>query len=245
MITKNEVKYIQSLAHQKNRNEAGVFLAEGVRLVEDLLKCIPDKFEVIYAVESCASQWSERAIAIPVKVISAEELARISQMQSPNQVLAVIRQFDFSLPKKDSSEWMLALDGIQDPGNMGTIIRLADWFGIKHVLCSKDCVDLYNPKVVQATMGSISRVSVHYVELKDVILSYKLPLIGAMMTGESLQSFQFPNAGIIVIGNEGRGIRHELANILTRSVTIPSFGGAESLNAGMATGIILWELKSK
>jgi TrmH family RNA methyltransferase len=126
---------------------------------------------------------------------------------------------------------------------MGTIIRLADWFGIKHILCSKDCVDVYNPKVVQASMGSIARVAVHYVVLKDVISDYGLPLVGAIMTGESLQSFQFPDAGIIIIGNEGKGIRQEIGALLTNSITIPSFGGAESLNAATATSIILWELK--
>ena len=245
MITKNEVKYIQSLAHQKSRNETSCFLAEGVRLVDDLLLQCTEQIEAIY----CTDDYTNRLIAgdrdVPVKIISGEDLARISQMQTPNQVLAVVRQFDFKLPVKDTKEWMLALDGVQDPGNMGTIIRLADWFGIKHILCSKDCVDVYNPKVVQASMGSIARVAVHYVVLKDVISDYGLPLVGAIMTGESLQSFQFPDAGIIIIGNEGKGIRPEIGSLLTQSITIPSYGGAESLNAAMATGIILWELKRR
>jgi TrmH family RNA methyltransferase len=245
MITKNEVKYIQSLAHQKSRNEASCFLAEGVRLVDELLIQCAEQIEVIY----CTDDYTNRLIAgdrdVPVKIITGEELVRISQMQTPNQVLAVVRQFDFKLPVKGTKEWMLALDGVQDPGNMGTIIRLADWFGIKHILCSNDCVDVYNPKVVQSSMGSIARVAVHYVVLKDVIPNYGLPLVGAIMNGESLQSFQFPDAGIIIIGNEGKGIRPEIGPLLTKSITIPSYGGAESLNAAMATGIILWELRRR
>jgi TrmH family RNA methyltransferase len=245
MITKSEVKYIQSLAHQKSRNETQCFLAEGVRLVDDLLACCPEQIKVVF----CKQEYVNRLLTfntnISYKIITEEELCRISQMQQPNQVLAVIEQFHNKLPEKKQKEWILALDGIQDPGNMGTIIRLADWFGIKHIVCSKDCVDAYNPKVVQSSMGSIARVACHYVSLNEFLLQYDLPLIGATMTGEALQTFHFPKAGILIIGNEGKGIRQEITSVLTQSLTIPSFGGAESLNAAMATGIILWELRSR
>jgi TrmH family RNA methyltransferase len=245
MITKSEVKYIQSLAHQKSRNEAGCFLAEGVRLIDDLLSFCPEKIKLIFCTEEYAHKLIASGTNIAYKVIADEALCRISQMQTPNQVIAVIEQFEFKMPEKDVKEWMLALDGIQDPGNMGTIIRLADWFGIKHILCSKDCVDLYNTKVVQASMGSVARVGCYYVPLNEALHEYDLPVIGATMTGKSLQSFHFPEAGILVIGNEGKGIRNDIAKELTQSLTIPSFGGAESLNAAMATGIILWELRRK
>jgi TrmH family RNA methyltransferase len=245
MITKNEVKYIQSLADQKSRNDTSCFLAEGVRLVDDLLVHCPEQIAEVFCTDDYINEQILLHPNISIKRITDLELARISQMQTPNQVLAVVRKFHFKLPERASKQWMLALDGIQDPGNMGTIIRLADWFGIRHIFCSKDCVAVYNPKVVQSTMGSIARVAVHYVNLKDIVADYRLPLIVATMTGTSLQSFQFPEGGMITIGNEGKGIRQEIENILSHRVTIPSFGGAESLNAAIATGIILWELRRR
>jgi TrmH family RNA methyltransferase len=243
MITKNEVKYIQSLAHQKKRNEERVFLAEGIKLVEDLVKYCPDNINTVYATENYAPQLQQLIADGPVHIITEDELARISQMQSPNQVLAVVRQFDFAEPLQDADEWLLVLDGIQDPGNMGTIIRLADWFGIKNILSSPDCVDVYNSKVVQASMGSIARVGVHCLDVCSWLKGYRHSIVGAQMRGTPLNAFSFPKAGILVIGSEGKGIRHEMSALLTDSITIPSFGQAESLNAGTATGIILWELR--
>jgi TrmH family RNA methyltransferase len=164
-------------------------------------------------------------------------------MQSPNQALAVLKQFIVPLPAYDTKEWMLLLDGIQDPGNMGTIIRNADWFGIRHVLCTPDCADKYNAKVVQASMGSLARVGVHTIDTAAWMRHYKGHIIGAVLEGESVQGLSFPSYGLMVIGREGSGIREEIRSCITKTVSIPSFGDAESLNAAVATGILLWEMR--
>ncbi len=243
MLSKTEIKYIQSLGHKKRREEERLFLAEGSKLVAEFIREIPGQVFRLYATEDFF-QMHPDAEKIPVKhVITDEELQRISLLQTPNQALAIVNYFPVKEIGKLENEWCLALDGIRDPGNMGTIIRLADWFGISNIICSPDCADIYNPKVVQATMGSIIRVNVVEKDLYSFLADQQIPVVGAVLGGEELSSFQFPAAGILVIGNEANGISKEVQRLLTHQLMIPRFGEAESLNAAVACSIFLWEMK--
>jgi RNA methyltransferase, TrmH family len=243
MLSKNEVKYIQSLGHKKRRDEERFFLMEGSKMVAELLTHYSSHIIRLYATETFFQQHPSANKIAQHYIVSEDELARISQLQTPNQALALLHYFDHPVPSLNSTEWTLALDGIRDPGNMGTIIRLADWFGIRTIICSPDCADIYNPKVVQATMGSIMRVSVHEKDLAVFLAEQELPVVGAVLGGKELSSFEFPKGGVLVIGNESTGIREEVSSLLTDKLMIPRFGEAESLNAAIATSIFLWELK--
>ncbi len=243
MLSKTEVKYIQSLGHKKRREEERLFLAEGNKLVAEFIREIPGQVFRLYATEDFF-QTHPDAEKIPVKhVITEEELQRISLLQTSNQALAIINCFPVKDLNKLENEWYLALDGIRDPGNMGTIIRLADWFGINTIICSPDCADIYNPKVVQASMGSIIRVNVVEKDLYTFLADQQIPVVGAVLGGKELSSFKFPAAGVLIIGNEANGISNEVMRLLTHQLMIPRFGEAESLNAAIATSIFLWEMK--
>lgn len=176
---------------------------------------------------------------IELITVSPEELQKASLQQAPQEVLALVRMqekpFNASLLEQTFS---IVLDGIQDPGNLGTIIRVADWYGIKNLVCSYDCVDVFNPKTIQATMGSFMRVDVWYRHIDEILSATKLPVYGALMDGTSLHQMRLEKQGILLIGNEGKGISGNLIPFITHPVTIPRFGGAESLNAGIATAII-------
>ena len=243
MLSKNEVKYIQSLGHKKRRDEERLFLVEGSKMVAELVHDYPGAIVRLYATETFYSNCPLAKNIQQHHVVTEEELERISQLQTPNQALALLNYFPQKEWEASPSEWTLVLDAIRDPGNMGTIIRLADWFGIKHIVCSPDCADIYNPKVVQATMGSIMRVTIIEKELTTFLSNQQLPVVGAVLGGKELASFTFPGSGILVIGNEANGIREEVIPLLTDSLMIPRFGEAESLNAAIATSIFLWELK--
>ncbi|HLP36977.1 RNA methyltransferase [Lacibacter sp.] len=243
MLSKNEIKYIQSLGHKKRRDEERLFLMEGNKMVAELLAHYPSQIVRLYATETFFEQNSAARQIQLHQVVSEDELARISQLQTPNQALALVHYFAEAAVELSSTEWTLALDGIRDPGNMGTIIRLADWFGIRTIICSPDCADIYNPKVVQATMGSIMRVTAVEKELAVFLADQDLPVVGAVLGGKELSSFEFPKAGILVIGNESNGIREDVIPLLSDKLMIPRFGEAESLNAAIATSIFLWELK--
>ncbi len=245
MITKFQVKYIQSLGQKKFRDEGAVFVAEGPKIINELLAAQPASLETLYA----TSQWLQRHPAAvkniqPDKLIEIkeQELERISFLQTPNEVLAVFKKpavssFHFS------NSISLMLDGIQDPGNMGTIIRIADWFGIQNIICSPDCADAYAPKVVQSTMGSIVRVQLLYTDLMELLQKNKqLQLYAATLNGESLNAMQPIKEGVIVIGNESKGIHTALMEACQHRITIPRIGHAESLNAAVAAGIILSHL---
>ena len=240
MISKNEIKYIQSLYHKKNRDAENVFIAEGPKLINDLLQT-NSKFRKIYATEN--NLFSHYNNQCPIEEINSIELGRISQMQTPNLALAIIEKSSNNKMPDFSGKITLALDGIQDPGNMGTIIRSADWFGVDQIIATEDTVDKYNPKVVQASMGSIARVNVWYGDLNTILNSAKVPIYGAMMQGESLYQQKGIKEAVLIIGNEGNGIRKELISKIQFPLTIPAFGGAESLNASVATGIILSHLR--
>jgi len=239
MLSKNEVKYIQSLCHKKQRQEDGVFVVEGPKLTEELVKS-EYRIRKIYAVKD----WIEENTAIDsVQLVSEDELQRISNLQAPNKVLAIAEQPVITAKPLWHNTLSIMLDGIQDPGNLGTIIRIADWFGITQVICSMDTVELYNPKVIQGTMGSFTRVTTWYTDLEAMLPTIPVPVFGALLQGESIYNSTQPKEGIILIGSEGKGIRPNLLPFVTAPVTIPRMGGAESLNAAVATAIIVSHLK--
>ena len=246
MISKNKIKYIRSLELKKNRNKEGKFVAEGFKVVDDLLALQPA--DLIVATQ----EWLHgKHLADQTEVIEVteEELKKVSFLQHPQQVLAVFRQAqdgDFSI---NTQELSLALDGVQDPGNLGTIIRIADWFGITHIYCSQDTADVYNPKVVQATMGSIARVKVEYGNLLALVesLPADVPVYGTLLDGDNIYQQQLENRGLIVMGNEGKGISPALAKKVNHRLLIPNFpegrATADSLNVAIATAITCSEFR--
>ena len=246
MIQRSKVKYIQSLGHKKFRDAADAFIVEGPKMVGELIAEKPAHLLELFATEDwfqSAGPLLQQVEADRMHRVTGSELGTISAQQTPNKVLALARKFTTRpLPDADAGI-TLVLDGIQDPGNMGTIIRTADWFGIPQVACSMNCADVYNPKVVQATMGSLFRVDVHYLELSAWIAGLpNLPVICAALDGEELFTCGPLTAGLVIIGNEGRGVSEALVSLSTRKLTIPRYGRAESLNAAVATGIILGQL---
>ena len=246
MISKNKIKYIRSLELKKNRNKEGKFVAEGFKVVDDLLALQPADLIV------ATGEWlQDKHFGAETEVIEVtdEELKKVSFLQHPQQVLAVFKQAtsgDYSI---NTSELSLALDGVQDPGNLGTIIRIADWFGITHIYCSQDTADVYNPKVVQATMGSIARVKVEYGDLLGLVesLPADIPVYGTLLDGDNIYQQQLENRGLIVMGNEGKGISPALAKKVNHKLLIPNFpegrATADSLNVAIATAITCSEFR--
>jgi RNA methyltransferase, TrmH family len=244
MLVKSQVKYIQSLGQKKSRDEEGLFIAEGPKIVRELLQEIPSLFQAVYAVPG----WIEtQQTSLPkafITEVSENELGRISQLSTPNQVLAVIRKMETPASIATAGQLTLALDTIQDPGNLGTIIRIADWFGIRQIVCSTDCADQYNPKVVQSTMASLARVQLLYTDLAAWLASQKdTRIYAAQLEGEDITGMQKIKEGIIIIGNESKGISDAVQQQVNVRITIPKIGKAESLNAAVATGIILSHLR--
>jgi len=236
MLIKSQVKYIQSLGQKKFRDQEGAFVVEGPKMVKELLAA--SSLELLYLVGVA----SFREAGIPFIEVKESELERLSSLSTPNQVLAVFRKPVFTTARFEQGV-TLVLDGIQDPGNLGTIVRIADWFGISRVVCSPDSADVFSPKATQSTMGSISRVQVVYEDPVPLIGRYPdLPVYGAVLEGESIYGQPRISGGWVVIGNESKGIREPLLQRATHPVTIPRIGQAESLNAAVATGIILSHL---
>lgn len=237
MLTKNEIKYIQSLLHKKQRDEEKLFAAEGPKLAEELLKGQRNEIKHIYA----TAKWLQNnpAVKAPATEISDIELGKISNLQTPNEVVVIAHQFVPADEPVLKDRLTIVLDGIQDPGNMGTIIRIADWFGIEQIICSDDCVEIYNPKVVQSTMGSILRVNCWYKHLHEWQPGINVPVFGALLKGKNIYAIGKVKEGLLVIGNESKGIREPFISKITHPVTIPKSGHAESLNAAVATGIIV------
>jgi TrmH family RNA methyltransferase len=239
MLSKSEIKDIQSLSHKKFRKALKLFVAEGPKIVGELVQLTPGRIERIYALK----EWIEKSPDLDklnVTQVSEAELEKISDLKTPNQVVAVIKQFEEK--EFDASSFTLYLDTIQDPGNLGTIIRTADWFGVKQVVCSKDCADLYNPKLIQATMASIARVSVYYDEANNWLQKQKVPVYAATLDGDSLYDQPKKMNGVLIIGNESKGISAGVLALATQKITIPQKGDAESLNAAVAAGVILTHL---
>lgn len=239
MLSKNEIKDIQSLDGKKARDARGLFVAEGPKIVGELLHAIPQRISKLYAVESWAAKHGH--LKKLIHVVNEWELQKIAHTTTPNQVLAVVEQWPEQEPILEN-EFCLYLDAIQDPGNLGTIIRIADWFGVKHVVCTPGCADLYNSKVVQASMASIARVTVFYDADFTWIEKQTMPVYAATLNGST--TFSNAHAGILMIGNESKGLRPELLERATQQLTIPRRGQAESLNAAVATGILLSRLLS-
>ncbi|RTY65861.1 RNA methyltransferase [Flavobacterium sp. LS1P28] len=237
MVSKNQIKLITSLQQKKYRIANKLFFAEGVKGIEELLD---SNFELehLFTTQNDFDSVSQEKKTI----ISENDLKKVTALATPNTCLAV-----FKMPVEKSiteTGLILALDSIRDPGNLGTILRLCDWFGIQQVLCSKETVDLYNPKVVQATMGSIARVNVNYVDLNVFLAQTKLPIFGTFMDGENIYKATLPQQGIIIMGNEANGISPALENEVHNRLTIPRFGNlqkTESLNVAAATAIVLSE----
>lgn len=240
MLSKKEIKDIQSLGLKKHRDETGLFVAEGPKIVSELLQLVPAHVLMVYALDDGMQEASSYIDASKLTTVSKAELERISQLQTPNKTVAVLKQFTPAEPR--STSFSLYLDAIQDPGNFGTIIRIADWFGIKNVVCSAGCADLYNAKVVQSTMASIARVNVYYDEEEQWLAQQNTTIYAATLNGRSLYEFEKTTAGILLIGNESKGLKQTLIDKATERITIPRIGSAESLNAAVAAGIILSHL---
>jgi len=236
MLAKSQVKYIQSLGQKKFRDQEGAFVVEGPKMVRELLAAPNLELVTLVGVASF------REAGIPFTEVKDSEFLRISSLSTPNQVLAVFRKPVFEEPRFGDGV-NLVLDGIQDPGNLGTIVRIADWFGIRRVVCTPDSADVFNPKATQSTMGSVSRVQVLYEDPHALMQRHPdLPVYTAVLEGKSIYGQPAVGKGWIVIGNESKGIRGELLQRATHPVTIPRIGQAESLNAAVATGIILSHL---
>jgi TrmH family RNA methyltransferase len=239
MLSKNQIKLITSLQQKKQRNIHRLFFAEGIKVIQELLE---SKFELEHLF---TTQNDFQEVSTDKKVyIDEGDLKKISALSTANSCLAV-----FKIPnekKIQDSGLILALDAVRDPGNLGTILRLCDWFGINQLICSKDAVDIYNPKVVQATMGSIARVNVNYIDLESFISETPLPVFGTFMEGDNIYKTDLPQEGIIVLGNEANGISPEIEKLIKQRLTIPRFGPiqkTESLNVATATAVILSEFR--
>ena len=242
MLSKTYTKYIQSLHHKKFRDIENAFIAEGSKVVMDLLNSGKIVCENIVATADWLRQ-NEPAIRKyyqgPFEIAEEYELQKISALSTPNQVLAVFKKVK-PAAVSPAGKLTLALDNIQDPGNLGTIIRIADWFGVQAIVCSENCADLYNPKVVQSTMGSLARVAITYTNLEVWFKkNERIPIYAAALAGKNIGEIKVLQEGILLIGNESKGISAELMELATEKITIPKIGGAESLNAAVATGIIL------
>ena len=241
MLSKAQIKYIQSLQHKKYRQKSGQFIAEGDKIVPELLsEGIP--VQEVYATDAWISAHEQLLKHVRVTPVDAIILKQLSALTTPNQAIALL-----NIPTPADTPLFrgavtIALETIQDPGNLGTIIRIADWFGIKQVICSPDCVDAYNPKTIQATMGSIARVRIVEREIIPLLQEAGVPSYAATLHGTNIVEFSKIAEGIILIGNESRGLSDSVIAACTHRITIPRLGGAESLNAGIAAGIICGRL---
>jgi RNA methyltransferase, TrmH family len=237
MLSKTAIQFIKSLQDKKQRQKYDQFVVEGEKSIAELLKS-SYKIVKLVAVNSWIVENQLFIKGLECTEVSEDELKKISFHQAPQRVLAVVKipQFNHQL---SSDVYTLALDEIQDPGNLGTIIRIADWYGIKKLICSKGCTDVYNPKCISATMGSFLRVEVVYADIIEMANRYQLPLIVTSFDGENVHTFQTQQKGMIVIGNEGHGVSKEIMQMATYKLTIPKIGGAESLNAAVSTAIVL------
>lgn len=250
MLSKTKIKWINSLERKKNRDEENLFVAEGVKIVTELLPVLNCRFLAICNDVMLLEEYVEYAHEI--QQISIEEYKKISFQKTPQGVLAVFEKPENKWkPDNICQQLSLALDDVQDPGNMGTIIRLADWFGIKDVFCSYHSADVYNPKTIQATMGAIARVRLHYVDLPEFLKSFsgKISVYGTFMDGENIYEKNLKNNGIIVMGNEGNGISPDIENLVTHKLLIPGYPRdvitSESLNVGIAAAIVVAEFRRR
>ena len=235
-LTSADIKWIRSMHDKSGRKESGCFIIEGDKMVKEAIQQARLELVLIVASSDVIKELSFKT-SCSVKHCSPNEMQRVSTLKNSTNILAVLR-----IPKHETpiiKQRVFCLDNIQDPGNLGTIIRIADWFGITSIIASNQTADCYNPKTIQATMGSIFRVSVSYVNLKEVLKDLNIPIYGAVMDGLSIQEIAMEPEGVLVIGNEGKGISEEVLPYLSHRISIPRIGGAESLNAAVACGILV------
>jgi len=240
MFTKNQAKLVKSLSDKKNRIETGLFLVEGAKSVTELLE---SDFEIdlilttLEFFDTCGEKIRDRSNTY--EIVKADEIEKVGTLETNDSALAVVKQKANILSETKDTKITLVLDEVKDPGNLGTIIRIADWYGIKSIVASKNTVDFYNPKVITATKGSFARVHIFYTDLKEFLENIKLPVLGALLDGENVHETKFPLGGMLVMGNESNGISKEIKRSITKKITIPSYGKAESLNVAIATAVIL------
>ena len=251
-LSKNKIKYFNSLNLKKNRDNEQVFIAEGIKLVSDLLLYFRAKY-VVATKEWLASNRVECDEIIEIDTL--DEMKKITSLSSPSPVFVVFYRFQYELNLDvllQNKELILALDAVQDPGNLGTIIRIADWFGIEHIICSQGTVDVYNTKTIQSTMGALARVNIHYVDLTavlDVCSRNNFPIYGTFLDGNSIYNAKLTNYGVIVMGNEGNGISDDIEKVVSDKLLIPSYPidepTSESLNVAVATAIVCSEFRRR
>lgn len=246
MLSKSQISLLNSLQHKKFRREHGLFIVEGYK---SIIEFADSGYHVntIYHTPDATPKLLNLSQKINYQDITLTELQKISALKTPADALATI-----NIPQQNDvdhqrlkNKFSLVLDGVQDPGNMGTIIRTADWFGFTDIICSEDTVDVYNPKVVQATMGSLARVNVRYANLIEFIKALKIPVLGTLLNGENIYTTQLGHEGLLVLGNEGNGIRPDIQALITKAVTIPRVGKAESLNVAVAAAVCCSQLVAK
>lgn len=236
MLSKNQQKTLKGLATKKQRKLTGQFLVQGEKNVVELLH---SNLEIInlFVSDSFASQYSDLLGKTAFHTASEEELSKVSSITSNNAAIAIAKQPDYQLGELKGI--VLALDDVNDPGNLGTIIRLADWYGIEHIVISEQTADVYNPKTISATMGAFTRVKTYRTNLAKFLKTQSMPILGAFLNGRSIHDYTATSDLLVVMGNESHGISQEIEQIVTERITIPKFGDSESLNVAMATGIIL------
>jgi len=253
VLSKNQIKFISSLQKKKFRDQHQLFVAEGFKLVSDLLESKIEAKYLIYKNKESLNKLKSHNITTELLECEASDLKKISSLKTPSEVIAVFKIPNSKYSQNDINQSLsILLDDIQDPGNLGTIIRIADWFGVKHIFCSKNTVDLYNPKVIQATMGALARVKVIYTELPPLVKKYvspDFPVYGTFLEGETIYNSELSTKGFIIMGNEGKGISSELKPLVNKKLFIPNFPSdqptSESLNVSVACSIVCAEFRRR
>lgn len=239
MLSKSQIGFIKSLHQKKYRKENGIFIIEGIKSISEFIQSSYQIHSIYYL-----AQYQTSLPVLPANIklfeVNNAELDKISTLQTPQGILALVY-----LPENPvlqinqlKNTFSLVLDDVQDPGNLGTIIRTADWFGFKQIICSKHTVEVYNPKTVQATMGSLSRLNVYYQDLAPLLSQSPVPVFGAVLNGKSIYETKWGEEGLVILGNEGQGIGPEIMPLITHPVTIPRIGGAESLNVAICAAVL-------
>lgn len=248
MLTKNRITEIKSLAQKKNRIELGEFITEGAKMLEEIANSKFDISQIFYTSESeyFINNLNLNKTIDTIK-ITPNDMGRLSQLKTPTNILTIVKLPNNNKLEPITDNLSIALDAVQDPGNLGTIIRIADWYGIKNIICSETCADAYAPKVIQATMGAITRVNITYTNLERFLSEIELPIYGTFLEGENIYKTNLSENGIIVMGNEGNGISDNIEKLITNKIHIPSFTTnkttSESLNVAVATAICISEFK--
>lgn len=243
MLSKAQISLINSLKNKKFRKEHHLFIVEGIKSVQEFLDSTY-LIQQLYMTEDASAKLGKIPQNIKSEQISSSDFAKISQLMNPQGVLALVKipEENLQIINESTNEHVIVLDNIQDPGNLGTIIRTAEWFGIRKIICSTDTVDVYNPKVVQATMGSLARIQIQYTDLELFLQQYSGKKFGAFLNGKNIYETDFGSSGLIILGNEGNGISESIQALLDEAVTIPRMGNAESLNVAVATTVFCSEI---